>query len=316
MKDALLILFGLAALGIGGEWLVRSAVSLGRRAGLSTLVTGLTIVALGTSASELAVSVDAALVGSPGIAIGNVVGSNFANIALVMAISALLMPMDIQPFLLRRDLPVMMLGFAGVPVVLLPDGLISTVEGVLLLSVLLAYVVAVIWVSRNLTAVAGAAGDGPAPDILMERGGLIRISAQLVGGVLLLAFGGHWLVQGGVNIASSLGVSEALIGMTLIAVGTSLPEIVTSVVSILRGHGCLAVGGIVGSNIWNTFGVLGITAVIQPLSQSDVTVSMLAGMAVAGAVLWLFSATGRHINRWEGLALLTGYFVFQALLFH
>ncbi|MDE0716274.1 MAG: calcium/sodium antiporter [Gammaproteobacteria bacterium] len=312
MKDILLILVGLGALAGGGELLVRAAVTLGLRAGLSSLVTGLTIVALGTSAPELAVSIDAALVGSPGIAIGNVVGSNFANIALVLAISAILLPIDIEPFVLRRDLPVMLLGFAAIAGTLLPDGRIGILEGLLLLSALLVYVVWVVRVSRRRQA--GGINIDVAGDIA-ARESLPGVLARLAGGILLLSLGGHWLVEGAVHIAARLGVSEALIGMTVVAVGTSLPEITASVISILRGHGSMAVGNIVGSNIWNTFCVLGTAAAITPLPRGDVSVAMLGIMAAAGVVLWIFCATSRQINRLEGAALLAGYIGCQAWLF-
>ncbi len=313
MSDALFIVLGLAALGVGGDLLVRSAVSLGLRAGLSTLVTGLTIVALGTSAPELAVSLDAALVGSPGIALGNVVGSNFANIALVLGIIALMKPMAIDRFVLSRDLPVMLLAFLAIAATLLPDGRISALEGGVFLAAMLLYLVPVVWISRRRQS-AGRLEDDPV-ELSASHGGLPGLMGQLVCGVALLAFGGHWLVQGGVNIAASLGVSEALIGMTVIAVGTSLPEITASVVSVLRGHGSMAVGNVVGTNIWNTFGVLGTTAAIAPLSQSEVNLTMLGMMGVAGVVLWIFCATSERISRWEGFALLSGYLVSQTLLF-
>jgi len=245
-------------------------------------------------------------------AIGNVVGSNFANIALVLAISAILLPIDIEPFVLRRDLPVMLLGFAAIAGTLLPDGRIGTLEGLLLLSALLVYVVWVVRVSRRRQA--GGINIDVAGDIA-ARESLPGVLARLAGGILLLSLGGHWLVEGAVHIAARLGVSEALIGMTVVAVGTSLPEITASVISILRGHGSMAVGNIVGSNIWNTFCVLGTAAAITPLPRGDVSVAMLGIMAAAGVALWIFCATSRQINRLEGAALLAGYIGGQAWLF-
>ena len=147
------------------------------------------------------------------------------------------------------------------------------------------------------------------------RKSLAGVLAGLAGGIFLLSLGGHWLVEGAVHIAARLGVSEALIGMTVVAVGTSLPEITASVISILRGHGSMAVGNIVGSNIWNTFCVLGTAAAITPLPRGDVSVAMLGIMAAAGVVLWIFCATSRQINRLEGAALLAGYIGCQAWLF-
>ncbi len=309
MTDILLVLAGLLALYAGGELLVRAAAALGLRAGLSILVTGLTIVALGTSAPELAVSIDAALVGSPDIAIGNVVGSNFANIALVLAIASLLTPIAIESFVLRRDLPIMMLGFIAIAATLLPDGRISLLEGAAFLAFLTIYIAWVIRVSRR-----QLAGSAEENDPIVHEP-LAKEVAKLVGGILLLSLGGHWMVEGAVHIAARLGVSEALIGMTVVAVGTSLPEITASVISILRGHGAMAVGNVVGSNIWNTFGVLGATAVVSPLPRGDISLSMLAVMGLAGVVLWIFCFTSRQVNRWEGAALLAGYVACQAWLF-
>ncbi len=309
MTEIYLVLGGLLALYGGGELLVRAAAAIGLRAGLSTLVTGLTIVALGTSAPELAVSIDAALVGSPDIAIGNVVGSNFANIALVLAIAALLTPVAIESFVLRRDLPVMMFGFLAIAATLLPDGHISLIEGLVFLGLLVLYVSWVIRVSRRQLADSAEEND----PVEHESLGLLLLT--LVGGIILLSLGGHWMVEGAVHIADRLGVSEAVIGMTVVAVGTSLPEITASVISILRGHGAMAVGNVVGSNIWNTFGVLGATAVVAPLPQGDISLSMLGVMGAAGVVLWIFCFTSRQVNRWEGVALLAGYITCQAWLF-
>ncbi len=311
MRDLIVIVIGLVALYGGGELLVRAAVEIGRRVGLSSLVTGLTIVAAGTSAPELAVSVDAALVGSAGIAIGNILGSNFANIALVLALSAVLRPIDIERGVLRRDLPVMMLAFMAMGFLILHGAHMSAWEGAILLLALVVYVWHVIRVSRRQLG-NDARDDDPAD---APPPGPLLILCMLVAGVGLLSLGGHWLVDGAVNIADRLGVSEALIGMTVAAVGTSLPEVTASLISILRGHGSMAVGNVVGSNIWNTLGVLGVTAVVAPLPQGDISIAMLGVMFGAGAVLWVFCLTSRQINRVEGVVLLVGYLVCQGLLF-
>ena len=290
--------------------LVRAAVDLGRRAGLSALVTGLTIVAVGTSAPELAVSIDAVLVGSSDIAIGNVVGSNFANIALVLALSALLKPISIEPSALRRDLPVMMLCFALAGLLLLPDRVIQRWEGGVLVLAIAAYVMWLIRVSRRQFGITVESGSAPASE---GNPGLMLL--VLAGGIVLLSLGGHWLVEGAVQVAARFGVSEAIIGMTVVAVGTSLPEITASIISILRGHGSMAVGNVVGSNIWNTLGVLGTTALVAPLPRGDIAPGMLAMMVGAGLLLWLFCATGKRIIRLEGAALLAGYIACQFWLF-
>ncbi len=299
----LLVISGLVALYFGGELLVRAAVQIGMRLGLSSLVVGLTIVAFGTSAPELAVSLDAALVGSAEIAISNVVGSNLANIALVLALSALLVPITIEKNVLTRDLPVMFVGFAAIWVMLF-DGVISRLEGGLLLTALVAYLVYVIRSSK-----ASAAEENTD-----ARDPIWKVALMLVLGVVLLAAGGHWLVEGAIYIASFLGVSEAVIGMTVIAIGTSLPEITASLISIKNGHGCLAVGNVVGSNIWNSLGVLGATSLILPLEQGGVNYVMLTMMAAAGVVLWVFCRTRYQLSRTEGGMLLIGYIVAQIIL--
>lgn len=300
------MLVGLIALYAGGELLVRTAVVIGAWLGLSTLVTGLTIVALGTSAPELAVSVDAAIFGSTEIAISNVIGSNFANITLVLALSAVMLPIVIEPLVLQRDLPIMLAGFV-ISLLMILDGEIGQVDGVILLFGLLAYLTYVIWHARR-QRITERLESRLTPSATITL-------IQLVGGILLLSYGGHSLVKGAVNIAQAIGVSEAVIGMTIVAVGTSLPEITASVISILRGHGSMAVGNVVGSNIWNTFGVLGIAATIVPLDRGQVTYAMIGAMLGAGILLWIFCRTRYQIARREGGILLIGYFACQVYLF-
>jgi len=304
--DLLFILLGLLALYAGGELLVRAAIVIGARMGLSTLVTGLTIVAFGTSAPELAVSIDAALVGSTEIAISNVVGSNFANIALVLALSALLTPIAVESLVLKRDLPVMLVGFV-ITLWMLLDAVISRLDGSILLIGLLGYLGYVIWHTRQQRIDVSPAdlSAQPVPVTVL----------MLIGGIVLLSLGGHLLVQSAVTIAEQLGVSEAVIGMTIVAVGTSLPEITASLVSILRGHGVMAIGNVVGSNIWNTFGVLGVTSVIIPLQRGQVTDAMIGVMIGSGLLLWIFCRTRFQISRVEGGVLLAGYLACQSYFF-
>lgn len=306
MVDLVSVLVGLIALYAGGELLVRASVVVGTWLGLSSLVTGLTIVALGTSAPELAVSIDAALIGSTEIAISNVVGSNFTNIALVLALSALFVPMSIEPLVLSRDLPVMLVGFVLMMLMLL-DSSVSQEDGLMLLTCLVLYLGYVIWYTRQ-QQIADAPEHGTPRSVSITL-------LQLLGGIALLSFGGHWLVKGAVNIAQTLGVSEAVIGMTIVAVGTSLPEITASLISILRGHASMAIGNVVGSNIWNTYAVLGLTAAIVPLDRGQVTDTMLGAMFGAGILLWIFCRTRYQIGRGEGGILVVAYVACQAYLF-
>ena len=308
VKEALLVIGGLSILVIGGGMLVNVAAALGKLLRLSPIVTGLTIVALGTSAPEFAVSIDAALVGSPGIAIGNVVGSNFNNVAVVLAVSAILVPVAIGHEVLRRDIPVMFAGYAALAGVMLPDGVVSRWEGLFLVAAMVTYLVVVIRISRS--------GQQEICEDTVVLGSVAGLLLRLLAGIILLSVGAHWLVAGGIGLATLFGVSEALIGVTVVALGTSLPELASAVIAIIRGHVAMSVGGIVGSNIWNTFGVLGTTAVIVPLSQGEVSVTMLLIMAVTGVLLWKFCATSRQIDRWEGVVLLVTFFACEYILFH
>lgn len=299
----LFLLVGLAALYSGGELLVRAAVQIGEWCHLTPLVTGLTIVAFGTSAPELAVSIDAALVGSSEIAIANVVGSNFANMALVLALSAVIAPVAIEKVVLHRDLPVMLVGFVLV-ILMMTDQSVGRFEGVILMVTLAGYLVYVIRQSRKFR----KAMDTDIPEVHMT----VPVTLlSLAGGVLLLALGGHWLVKGAVALASQLGLAEAVIGMTVVAVGTSLPELTASMISVVRGHGNMAIGNVVGSNIWNTLGILGLTSTVVPLSQGQVTSAMVLAMVTAGVLLWILCRTRFQLSRIEGWLLLTGFLLAQ-----
>ena len=303
LNSIALIVAGLVGLYGGGELLVRGAVAIGHWIGLSSLVVGLTIVAFGTSAPELAVSLEAALAGSSEIAIANVVGSNIANIALVLALSAMLVPIAIDKQLLKRDLPVMMIGFA-VLLLMMMDGRVGRFEGAALVATLAGYLIYVIRHTPDARV--------EEPDVQNDSVGLTLL--MLAAGAGLLALGGNWLVTGAVQIAAGLGVSEAVIGMTVVAIGTSLPEITASLISIARGHCCMAVGNVVGSNIWNTFGVLGATALALPLDRGQVTDYMLGFMITAGIVLWVFCRSRFQLSRLEGGLLLTGFAVSQVVV--
>jgi len=299
------IIAGLVALFAGGEMLVRASVMIGLRYGLSHLVIGLTIVACGTSAPELAVSIGAALVGATELAIANVVGSNLANIALVLALSALLKPIAIERIVLRRDMPIMLGSFALMAWMML-DGSIGRINGVFLLSGLVAYVGYVVWQSSHSTPRKEGRDDKRLPILLTL--------SLLLAGIVLLVMGARWLVQGAIVIATLFGVSQAVIGLTVVAVGTSLPEIAASIVAVVKGHGAMAVGNVVGSNIWNTLGVLGVTAIISNLDQGNVGWDMLAMMAAVGLILWFFCRTRYQLSRYEGVILLLIYCGYQAWL--
>jgi cation:H+ antiporter len=306
----LLLLAGFAVLVGGAEVLVRGASSLAVRTGLSPVVVGLTVVAFGTSAPELAVSVGAARSGQAGLAIGNVVGSNIANVLLVLGVSALVGgSLVVAQKVVRIDVPIMVAASILVLVLSL-DGRIGSLEGWLLVGGIVAYVV---WTVA--TALRGdddevvaeyeeAFGAAPSRPVALDL-------VQLVGGVLLLVLGSRWLVDSASEIASALGVSDLVIGLTVVAFGTSAPELATSVVAAVRGERDIAVGNVVGSNIFNLLSVLGATAVLAPgglpISDDALRLDLPVMLAVAIACLPIFF-TGYEIRRWEG-ALFAAYYV-------
>ncbi len=303
LVDLLLLVAGLVLLTGGASALVRGAAALALRLGLTPLVIGLTVVAFGTSAPELVVSVQAALNDSGGIAVGNIVGSNIANIGLILALAALIRPLAIDRLLLKRDVPLMIVASA-LAAALLWDGRLGRAEGTVLVAGLLAYLVWSIRASRKETAAAAALLDG-----VPERadGPAWRDALFVVVGLAALVVGADWLVASAVSLATAAGVSNAVIGLTVVAVGTSLPEMATSVVAALRGESEIAAGNVVGSNLFNLLGILGAAALVRPLHApglQHMDVLVMGAFAVALVPLML---TGRKLVRWEGGLLLAGY---------
>ena len=267
--DLLLVALGLGALLAGGEGLVRGAVAVAQRAGLSPLVIGLTLVGFGTSAPELMTSLVAALNGLPGIALGNVVGSNIANVFLILGSAALIAPVAANA-LIGRD-GFVMIAATGLAMAVILTGTVGFWAGLASVAALAAYLIYTLY--------AGGEAD---VDIPAEPDPLWRGFAFFVAGLVGVIFGANWLVSGASDIAREQGVSEAVIGLTIVAVGTSLPELVTSVLAARKGHGAIAVGNVIGSNIFNILGILGITAMVTPLA---VPPEML------GVTMWVFAAS-------------------------
>ena len=296
-------LLGLVLLYYGGEWLVRGAGALAARLGVSPLAIGLTVVAFGTSAPELVVSLAAALGGASDIAVGNVVGSNIANIGLILGIGALIRSLEVHANILRIDTP-LMVAVSAVLLVLLADGTISRPEGLALALGLLAYIIFTLWQSRRETAATQAEF---AAGTELDHGPVWHHLLLVIGGLAALVGGGKSLVLAAVTIASALGVSEAVIGLTVVAVGTSLPELAASVIAALRGQGDIALGNVIGSNIFNTLGIIGITAGVTPLPRGEVSWTVLACMLGFALLLWPLAMTGRRLVRSEGALLLAGY---------
>ncbi|CBL46004.1 K+-dependent Na+/Ca+ exchanger related-protein [gamma proteobacterium HdN1] len=315
MSHWLMMVVGLVVLTIGADVLVRGASRLALLAGISPLVVGLTIVAFGTSAPELAVSVGAELSGKADIALGNVVGSNIFNVLVILGISALVAPLVVNWQLIRLDVPLMI--YASVLVWLFGrDGILSLWEGSFFVLLIVGYTAFLIMQSRRETAeeqqkMAEEAGALPPRS---SREWLIN-PVLIAVGLAMLVFGANWLVDGATAFARSLGVSELIIGLTIVAAGTSLPELATSVVAAIKGERDIAVGNIVGSNIFNIFCVLGVTTVLAggdvPVSATLMAVDVPVMIGVALSCMPVF-VCGYIITRWNGLVWLALYGLYLA----
>jgi cation:H+ antiporter len=314
--DFVRIVVGLVGLFIGGDWLVKGAARLAAAFKISPLVIGLTIVAYGTGTPEMLVSVQAALRGSADIATGNIVGSNISNTGLILGASALIYPMVVHGQFLRRELPIMI----GVSVSLLlcaADGTLSQLEGLLFVIGLAIFTVISYWLARReRQQMTQEALEFEAERSIIDGrvNILIEIGRVLVGiGVLVVA--SDWLVAGASNIARALGVSELVIGITLVAVGTSLPELATSLVAAFRKESEIAIGNVVGSNIFNILGILGVTATLSPVTVNPqlirADIPIMIGFA---GVLFVLVLNGR-LSRWRGGLLLLGYVAFVTYAF-
>lgn len=298
----------------GGEFLVRGAVAISRRLGISPLLVGMTVVAFCTSAPELIVSVQSALAGNPDISVGNVVGSNICNIALILGLSALIKPVTVDRKDVRPD-TVMMLISAVLLLALGFAGQVVRWEGALMVAALAAYIV--IQYRREILA-GTATTDWHAEETeeFKTELGLPGSIAAIAGGLGALVVGSDLLINGATAIAAQFGVPDAVVGLTVVALGTSLPELATSAIAAWRGHSDVAVGNVVGSNMFNVLSILGITAVITPVNISmqmarfDIPLMVAVSVFAAGVLL----ARG-HFGRVMGASMLTGYVVYVVLLF-
>ena len=309
------LLAGLVLLVLGGELLVRGASGLGRAMGMSPLVVGLTVVAAATSAPEFAVSLDATLSGAPGLAVGNVVGSNITNVLLVLGLAALLLPVAVRKQLVRSDVPVMV-ALSVLVLLLALDGSVGRLEGAVLVLLLVGYVAWTLVLGRR----AGAGQPATAEDAVRPPRPL-RDAVMVAVGVALLVLGARLLVGAATGIAEAFGVSDLVIGLTVVAVGTSLPELATSVIAAVRGQREMAIGNVVGSNIFNLTVVLGLTAAVAPggvpVDPAALRFDLPVMVAVAVALVPIVF-TGRVIARWEAGVFLAyfgvyvGYLLLQA----
>jgi cation:H+ antiporter len=305
LQHLLFFCLGLAALAVGAQLLVRGASKLALSLGISPLVVGLTVVAFGTSAPETAVSVGSAFSGQADIAVGNVVGSNIFNVLFVLGVAALIAPLVVHSQLIRQEVPIM-IGASVLLLVLAQNGHIGRVEAGLLLALLGAYTVFLVVQSRRQTA--AAAGEAPAaePQTGWDRHWAAQL-ALIAGGLALLVLGAGWLVDAAIAAARALGVSELVIGLTIVAAGTSLPEVAASLAATFKGERDIAVGNVVGSNTFNILGCLGLAGLVAPqglpVAPAVLNFDGWVMLAVAVATLPAF-LTGRCVARWEGLVFL------------
>jgi cation:H+ antiporter len=311
----LLVAGGLVLLTVGGEALIRGSLVAARRLGVSPLLSGLVIVGFGTSAPELVVSVNAALDMQPDIAIGNVVGSNIGNILLILGLCALITPLTVRPMALRRD-AVTVVAASILFIVLVGGRALGPVDAMILLTSLVAYLV---WAYRSERLHASPSAElhkAEAEELTALPKSVAWTVITLIAGLLMLIAGSQVLLAGAVGIAEHFGVSQAVIGLTLVAVGTSLPELSISVIAALRRHADVAVGNILGSNIFNLLGILGVSAFLQPLPVHERILKFDQWVMLGCSLLLLvFLYTGRRLSRLEGGILLLGYGVYVGLSF-
>lgn len=310
MLDAFFIILGLVLLVLGGDWLLKSSVGISLKLNISKVVIGLTVVSFATSAPELIVSIKAALSGFPDIALGNVVGSNIANIGLVLAIVMLISPMRVDNSFLKTDWPAMVLASILLYFALWQDELISRLEGVIFVALIVLFVIYIIKKQKK------------TDDIEISEENQIsnfKIFYLLVLGGLALWGGSELLVKGAVNVATSLGVSDRIIAVTVVSVGTSIPELAASIIAAVKKESSISIGNIIGSNIFNILSVLGITALIMPIKVVDaklISFDLIWMLAFAVILLPMVLLPKKgYLDRVSGFILLTAYLSFVYLTF-
>jgi len=306
LETSLYLAGGLIFLFIGAEGLIRGASALALRVGITPLVVGLTVVAFGTSTPELVVSLKAALIGNSSISLGNVVGSNIANIALILGIAAVIRPLDVHANIIRREIPIM-IGISILLILLLIDGELGLVDGTIFVIGIVVYTIVNISIARKEK---NAEVEKEFKEGLKTKLGVAVSIIFIVGGLALMILGANLFVTSSISIAKSIGVSDAIIGLTIVAIGTSLPELITSIVASYKNESDIAIGNVVGSNIFNILGILGITALVIPLSSKGISYIDFGVMLFTAMILLPLSKTGFRISRLEGIFLLIGYLVY------
>ena len=299
--DIVYILLGLALLVKGGDYLVDGSVAIAKRARLSEMVIGLTVVGFGTSMPELLVSAQSALMGNSGIAIGNVVGSNIANIALILGVTSIIHVIPAQKITLKIDLPFMLLSLV-LFVAIAMTGYVGRVAGVIGVLMLICFVSYQVRQSRK--AEAALAKENPEAHDEAEPMALWKAMLLVIVSFLAMVFGANILVEGASNIARLLGVTDRVIGLTIVAIGTSLPELFSSVMAAVKGKTDMAIGNIIGSVTFNILCVIGVSSIITPIMATNIGFAFdYALMVILGVMLWLFLRTKHELERWEGVVL-------------
>lgn len=316
LLSILAIVIGLVILIIGAEGLVRGASSIAAKFKISPLVIGLTVVSFGTSAPELTVNLLAAMNGSPDLAVANVVGSNIANILLILGICAIIVPLTVKSSTVWKEIPLALLGVMLIFIMgndAFFDGLsfmsLTRTDGIALLALMAIFMYYIFGMAKSDREKAADAKINKDADETVKQFSTLASVGMTIAGLAGLVLGGRLLVDGAVDIAKAAGMSEALVGLTIVAIGTSLPELATSVVAALRKHADIAIGNVVGSNIFNVFFVLGTTSTILPLPISHALNFDIAVSVVATALLFLFMFVGgkRRLVRWEGMVFIAMY---------
>lgn len=316
MLNIVWIVVGVVLVLWGADRLTDGAVTLAKRMNVSEIVIGLTIVAMGTSMPEFCVSLVSALKGTPDLAVGNVVGSNIFNAMLIVGVAAMVAPMTILHSTVKRDIPFALLASVALWVMCL-DGDVSRVDALILMALFLLFMYVTLKGAHRAPeaddAMAVYAEERRDAEVAGRRSVWMSL-LWLVVGLACLIFGSNLFVDGATQIATLLGVSDAVIGLTIVAGGTSLPELATSVVSAKKGQSGIAIGNVLGSNVFNILAILGITGVISPMQLSGITMVDLGVMALSMTLLWLFSYTKYTIARWEGALLTTMFLGYMAYL--
>ena len=306
----LYLIGGLIIMLLGAEGLVRGASALALRIGISPLVVGLTVVAFGTSSPELVVSIGSALEGNSDIAIGNVIGSNIGNIALILGIAALINPIKINLQVIKREIPIM-ITVSFIFLLMFYDLALSRLEGIILFIGIIIY----IFISYNLSRKEKKETvEEFKEEIPAAKGSVAKSVIFVIAGLAFLAIGSKLFVDGAVEIALLFNVSQAIIGLTIVAIGTSLPELVTSAIASFRKEGDIAIGNVVGSNIFNLLSILGLTAIIFPITSGGIGLVDLSMFCLTAVIILPLVRTGFVLNRIEGGILVIGYIVYLYFL--